>query len=469
MTSTVDQFAPPAGVPIAPLKIEKTGGMPIGNAYPHKGRYYDPNTDTSYQRVSNLLKNVDGDRYGLERWFERMTALGLAARSDLLLGVAALGPDGDKNKLNDLCEQAKNHAGSRAGANKGTALHAATERLDRGEHIDNIILPPPFDADLRAYRDLCFSAGFIKDPNMIERSVGIPELDYMGTLDRAKSYRSVNGELSIVDVKTEKDPTYNWLHIAAQLACYANATHIWHDGRLIRMDMHGVVFNTAVGYVVHVRDGAANLYAVDLVAGWRVVQLALALRAEHKGAKTFAIHMPIIVTPPPAADLVSTAVAQSRANAQTNAVADSTVVLCSCLPGGKDPWCPIHDAAVTGQPDGFTVATSQNMTLVVDPAATLAATPPEASVTISGTSDAPTAPPAEVDMTDMLLREIEQADSTARLAELYEIAQGYPGLWAAVELHAMRRGQIVACKHRSMHNPTTTKRCACGWTPEARA
>lgn len=424
MTSAADQFTQPARpVPT----IEKTGGMPIGVDRPHKGRYYDPNTDTSYQRVSNLLKFIDGDRYNLERWFERMVALGLSVRPDLLLGVAALGPDGDKGKLNELCQQAKDAAGGRSGANKGTALHAATERLDRGEHIENIILPPPFDVDLRAYRDLVHSAGFVKHPDMIERSVGRPADNYMGTTDRAAYYRDAQGVLSIVDVKTERDPTYNWVHIAAQLAAYANATHIWDDGKLVPLSGLGLRFNTDVGWIVHVRDGAAILHAIDLRAGWRLVQAAMYLRATFGASGELAREVPVAIEPPPTAGIVAAAVAQGpNGYAPAAATTDTDV----------DTHNPLNDPALTGQaPTGLTAAP-----------------------TFSG----------QVTIVEMLLDEVRLADSRDRLSELYEIAQQHPGVWTAVELDAMLRGQIVGCPQRAMHNPSTTGRCACGWTPEHR-
>jgi hypothetical protein len=421
--------------------------MPLGLDRPHKGRYYDPNTGTSYQRVSNLLKNIDSDRYNLERWQERMTALGLAARPDLVLGVAALGPAGDKAALNDLCRQAKDVAGSRSGANKGIALHNATERLDRGEHITNIILPPPFDTDLRAYRDLCLSAGFIKVPNMIERSVGRPDDDYMGTTDRAKYYRDANGVMSIVDVKTEKDPTYNWVHIAAQLAAYANATHIWHEGALRPLSEVGIEFSRDMGWVIHVRDGAATLYALDLVAGWKLVRAAMYLRGAHRDKNALAVAIPVSITPPPTAGIVAAAVAN-----------------------GPNGYAPPASATDT---DAQPLLDSPQVQAVVaelsDGQATLAFRGQVTAAELAGDAQrgsAPTAPPAEIDMQDMLLREIELADDRGRLSELYEIAQGYPGLWAAVELHAMLRGQIVGCVQRALHGGGG--RCACGWTPEHR-
>lgn len=312
-------FAPPAA-----------GRTRVGTMRRLSGRYSDGMA--SYQRVSTLLKNLDTDTYHLEKWKLRQVARGVALRPDIAAGVAAIGmgPDGkpsrdDRDTLDALCRQATAAAGSSSGSNMGTAVHSATERLDAGEPLEAIRLPYPLNADLAAYAHLKQALGLTFDPRHIERSVRIPALGVVGTLDRigisAKIAELFGRPLPmIVDVKTENDPLLNLLHIAAQLACYSRGDGMWipeptpDDDRAGRYEPMPAV-DQELALIVHVRNGLARPILVDLTQGWEAAQAAAAQRERVKRAKVelgrpgcWALAVPY--EPPAAAELTSASVQQ---------------------------------------------------------------------------------------------------------------------------------------------------------------
>ncbi len=219
----------------------------------------------AHTRATTWAKTLE-DTYNLEQWGNRMIALGMAKRPDLVMGAAACTPE-DKQTLNQLCKQAKDAAGGGARAVVGTALHRVTQRVDMGEKFE---IPDMFKKDVAAYLDLLASHNIKIIRDYIERVVVIPDLGVAGTFDRVVEY---NGELLIADVKTGDGLDYAWLAIAIQLALYANASTIWDTVEEIHHPMPKV--SPTEGLVFHVPAGAgtAELYKVDLSIGWTAALL----------------------------------------------------------------------------------------------------------------------------------------------------------------------------------------------------
>src|SRR5215831_14489249 len=106
--STTDTFDPiPPAIRrdrwLRPLVVPPGGGKPV-----------------PYTRCTTYVSALE-DTYNLSRWQQRMVAIGLAERQDLLLAVAA--HRDDKAHLNELCEKALEAAKGSAPATTGTALH----------------------------------------------------------------------------------------------------------------------------------------------------------------------------------------------------------------------------------------------------------------------------------------------------------------------------------------------------------
>lgn len=256
----------------------------------------------AYNRATTWAETV-GDRYNLERWQQRMVALGLVARQDLYAAIAAT-PGDDKNKIGKLCDQAIEAAKGSAGANLGTALHAFTERVDLGEDIR---VPSPWDADVRAYQQTLAAAGVVIDRRYVERIVVNHTLGVAGTFDRLLEVPGLG--LVVADVKT--GGFLEWGAIAIQEALYANAEQLYDPTTDTCEPMPFV--NTDVAIVIHLPVGQATctLYTVDIKAGWEMAQTVRTVREWRRRRDLSAIYQPI-TAPISAVETVTDADRQTR-------------------------------------------------------------------------------------------------------------------------------------------------------------
>ena len=230
-----------------PLVIPPGGGKPI-----------------AYTRCTTYVGVLE-DTYNLARWQQRMVALGLASRPDLLLAVSAHGDD--KQQLNKICADAQEAAAAHAAATTGTALHALTERLDRGLPVG--VIPDAYLADLAAYEKK--TARFT--PVEIEKFTVLDELQVGGTPDRVLEFE---GRRYIGDVKTGSIE-YGIGKIAMQLAVYSRSSlydHVTGNRAGLSVDQNNAI-------VVHLPagEGRCELHWVNIAAGWEAVQLATSVRA----------------------------------------------------------------------------------------------------------------------------------------------------------------------------------------------
>jgi hypothetical protein len=244
-------------------------------SHDHYGRYLltgPSGEQEAHTRATTIAKALD-DLAGLNRWVCRMTLTGLALRHDLY-ALALSADKTDRGALDRLADQAQEAARATAGANLGSALHALTAQLDRGE---DVAVPPPFDADLDAYRKALAGAGVQIVPEMIERVVGVDDLPepIAGTFDRLVSF---DGRTFVADLKTAQSLDYAWGAVAVQLALYAHATRLYVDestfGPMPAVDQQRAI-------VIHLPAGKAvcTLYSVDIAAGYRAAGLACDVRA----------------------------------------------------------------------------------------------------------------------------------------------------------------------------------------------
>jgi hypothetical protein len=229
-------------------------------------------TAKAYTRVTTLAETLD-DRYNLEKWKQRQVAVGLMLRPDLLALVAA--QQNDKGSLDRTCNDAIDAAKGGAAGNTGTALHALTERLERGEDLGHI--PEVLRADLDAYR-ACMDRHGIEVVE-VEQFVVCEALEAAGTLDRLMK---VQGRLCIGDVKTGAGAIdYGLPSIAIQLAIYANAETSWTP---VGGHVDRPVVDRSRAYIIHLPagTGTCELVEVDIVAGWEAAKTAAWVRSWRK-------------------------------------------------------------------------------------------------------------------------------------------------------------------------------------------
>ena len=241
-------------------------------------RYLLPNPMTGEERAwtrATTLANALKDTYALSKWSERMVILGIAHRTDLI-DLACASDAEDKKQLDQIAEDAKAAALAGDRANKGTALHKFTQRLDGGEKVR---APERWSADLAAYHDLKERFGILTHPRMLERITVVPELECAGTMDKIVKHE---GQPKILDLKTGGTVDFSGLEIAMQLAIYAHGEGLWNMEEN-EWDQMPAVSQTE-GLVIHLpaNEGRAVLYSVDIATGWEIALTAYKVREWRK-------------------------------------------------------------------------------------------------------------------------------------------------------------------------------------------
>ena len=251
----------------------------------------------AYTRCTTYVGALE-DTYNLGLWQQRMVALGLADRPDLLLAVSAHREE--KDRLNKICDDAREAAKASAAATTGTALHSLVERMDRGLPLGTV--PAAYAADLEAYR----RATSVLEHVHIEELMVLDELKIAGTPDRLALHEE---RLKVADVKTG---SIEWGagKIAMQLAVYAHSK--LYDP--VTGARTGLDIDTGEAIVIHLPagQGRCELHRIDIAAGWEAVHLARQVRAwrARKG-----LMKPLRTAPPGAADEISAAASVDELNA----------------------------------------------------------------------------------------------------------------------------------------------------------
>lgn len=448
----------------------RKGPMPTGGRW----GWYRDHEGREFRRVSTLVKEVETDGYNLQQWKLRQVAEGLGIRDDLVLSIKAMGRPADpligwsqdeKRKLDGITEDAMQAAKQRDGAKAGTAYHDLTERVDRGEPIDDVVrgLPATAAQTLRAYDYLRRENGWRSVE--IERTVVCDDLEVAGTFDRVDLIpglaqllgpgdcqygHAVTGqphmgvvigedvdelsELPVIDdVKTEKAPWLNGLHIGPQLAIYSRAKRMWRatggvvplldrDGKPKLFESGDPILIPAgeyvpapcvrqdVAIVVHLAEGDAVPLFVNLMEGWEAAQAAYAQANRKARAKR----------------------TMGRPGAWFGAV-----------PGVKRPQAAqlTVEQAVMANPAGA------------------------AQVAVRGADGMVRWEPAPAMLDDVdkqALDVIASADSREALAKVWEIyTQTVGRRWEGpVAEAAGARQLVVECGQRALHNGGA---CGCGW------
>lgn len=225
----------------------------------------DGSKRTAYTRCTTYVGCLE-DQYAVHLWQQRMVALGLADRPDLLVSVAA--HRDDREVLNSLVEAAREAARGNAAARTGTALHALTEQHDRGQ---SPLVPPAWRADIAAYIEATRAITW----HDIEQFCVQDDLKVAGTPDGIAEF---DGRFYIADKKTGTID-FGHLKFAMQFAMYGHsapyniATHDrgqWPEP----LDLERAI-------LIHLPqgEGRCDLYWVNIAAGWDAVQIARAVRA----------------------------------------------------------------------------------------------------------------------------------------------------------------------------------------------
>lgn len=228
-----------------------------------------------YTRVSTLAKSLD-DTSNLMSWKQRVTAVGLAKRRDLLTGVSGLLASGAdpvsdwpaKRDLNRLCKDAAEAGGSSTAATTGTGWHSFTEALDRGMALADIFADEDTLTRLAQYQAATTHLEVLD----IETFVVNDTLKTAGTFDRL--VRLPDGRVVVADLKTGKSDADYPLSVTVQIATYAMGKR--YDPATGQRNLLHADLDPTVGLLIHLpqKGDGCRVYELDLTAGWEAAQVA---------------------------------------------------------------------------------------------------------------------------------------------------------------------------------------------------
>lgn len=246
------------------------------------GRYLvvppDGTKPVGYTRATTIAKTLD-DTTALMSWGERMTAIGLARRPDLLAQID--GNTDDTKTLNALCQKAKEAGGATIRRDLGTALHSI---LERAWTEPDYTPPAAHINDVEAVNETIRAHGLAVVPGMHERIVVLDEYRIAGTFDLMLS--DAIGNLYLADIKTGSTVKYGGLSFATQLSIYANADNLYTQGGEadgsddLREPMPLV--SQAVAFIIHVEPGSGVCELHQLNLDYRLVETAMMVRNMRK-------------------------------------------------------------------------------------------------------------------------------------------------------------------------------------------
>lgn len=245
--------------------------------YKDKGHEYWLQQGAKKQRCKSVtaVAKIPDDTQFLDKWNLRNVAVGIVKSKTIFESVAA--HHDDKNKLDQLCEQAAVVAGGKEAAERGTTIHRVAERVDKAEDVVETEYAKMIRENwLKALAD----AGLSVVPELTERCVVYPDKLICGKLDRI--FRREDGTLVLADLKSGQRAIEFPHSIAIQLALYANAPLLaapWEgiDGTTEQFDPLPQELDRRVGLIVHMPDPEkpAQIYEVNIVAGQRIVDQAI--------------------------------------------------------------------------------------------------------------------------------------------------------------------------------------------------
>ena len=272
----VHQFPlPPEGRQFRPSYVRGKYSLPS----PTPGKAND-----TFTRVTTGAHALD-DTTGLDKWKMRNVVLGIHQQPDLLDRIDLFAEPYEVTRtLNDVASKASDAAGASEAAERGTAIHAWTEAVER-DGMDVADVPTEFRPFVVAYLEALERAGITTVPGLVERIVWHKATGWVGTFDRV--YTLADGTQVIGDVKTSKDLRYGYLGFSMQLAVYADADAMLSTDGTTWEPMPAV--GNVYGVIAHLPSnapGTCNLVTIDLERGREAIELAEAVRHARASASS---------------------------------------------------------------------------------------------------------------------------------------------------------------------------------------
>lgn len=230
------------------------------------GRYRLPEadgTETGWTRATTFAATL-AEAYGLRIWEQRQVAWGFGRRPDLVQLLSTIAGPEDKKALGEIVDEAHIAAGTKAKANRGTAIHNACAAAQRGAWDAVPEWVKPFAA--KYLRELERN-GIATTPNgeWTERTCIVPEYHVAGTFDDI--VRCPDGKFRILDRKTG-NLDYSDIEFAIQMALYAHASAMRNYDTNSYEPMPAVERDYAIIARIDPETGDTKLWRVNIVLGW---------------------------------------------------------------------------------------------------------------------------------------------------------------------------------------------------------
>lgn len=251
-----------------------------------------------YARCTSFVGALE-DRQNLERWMKRTVLIGVSAdhrasvadpfygRVPILARTLEADLD-DRDALDALADEAFEAGDGYLKARKGTDLHYLCELVDEGQ-------PLPEGTSLEDRADVAAWCRLRDEYGVtvldVERFVVVDEYRFAGTYDRRIESDDPRlacpvscGKPRVLDLKTGRID-YGAGKMSQQLAGYAHGEE--YDPETGARRPHEVCQH--VGFIAHVEQGKAtsSMHSLDLVAGWRAVDLSAEVREHRRLSKTW--------------------------------------------------------------------------------------------------------------------------------------------------------------------------------------
>lgn len=230
------------------------------------GRYElpDPVTGekmTGWTRATTFAATM-AEQYGLSIWHQRQVVWGLARRPDLLTMAQTIAGPEDKKALGAIVDEAHIAAGTKAKANRGTAIHSACHAAEVGAFEQ---VPDEMRPHVAGYFKALKEWRLEVIPEYVERTVIVPEYHVAGTFDNL--LRCPDGKIRVGDKKTGRED-YSDVEWAIQMSMYANAKYIFNYDTNRYEPMPEVAKDYAILMLIDPETGVCTPKRINIRWGW---------------------------------------------------------------------------------------------------------------------------------------------------------------------------------------------------------